>query len=184
MRSSLWPAAALIFGVTLLGTPSPACAQVARMSLDELTSTATSILHGRATHSQAVWSEDGKRIYTEVTLEVQDQLKGRSTKTTVVTVPGGQIGDIRYEVSDMPAIDEGEEVLVFVWQHPSGRNLVTGGAQGKLSVERPTTLSLPQVTGPFGVAIQNAGKKAGGDAQAVIGLADLKTRIRTLVGTQ
>lgn len=84
----------------------------------------------------------------------------------------------------MPAIDEGEEVLIFVWQHPSGRNLITGGAQGKLSVERPGALSLPQVTGPFGLADRTLGKAGADDAQPVVGLAELKTRIKTLVSNR
>lgn len=181
MTRSLWPATALLVGLILLGAPTPSNAQVARMSLAELTSTATSIVHGRATQSQAVWSPDRKRIYTEVTLEVDDRLKGKGSGTTVVTIPGGQIGNIRYEVSDMPAIDEGEEVVVFVWQHPSGRNLVTGGSQGKLVVERAGSLSLAQVTGPFGLSDDAAGKTIEPGAQAAIGLDDLKTRIKTLV---
>ena len=34
----------------------------------------------------------------------------------------------------MPIFQEGEEVLVFLWKHPSGKNLVTGALQGKISL--------------------------------------------------
>ena len=42
--------------------------------------------------------------------------------------------NILYEVSDMPSFTEGEECVVFLSKHSSGRNLVTGAVQGKIKV--------------------------------------------------
>jgi hypothetical protein len=36
----------------------------------------------------------------------------------------------------MPVFTEGEEVFAFIWKHPSGKNLVTGGLQGKMKIEK------------------------------------------------
>jgi hypothetical protein len=36
----------------------------------------------------------------------------------------------------MPAFTEGEEVVAFVWKNPRGKNLVTGGFQGKIKIEK------------------------------------------------
>jgi hypothetical protein len=175
--------ALLLFGLTISALlVHDASAQLARMTLDDLAKASTSIVHGQATASRTVWNSEGTQILTEVTVQVQDQLKGSGGSTTVITIPGGQIGNVIYEVSDMPTIDEGEEVLVFVWQHPSGRNLVTGGTQGKLLVERASTLALPQVTGMFGLARTDAGKNGG--AETALSLADLKTRILKLVSNR
>ncbi|MFT5142378.1 MAG: hypothetical protein ACI80V_002370 [Rhodothermales bacterium] len=178
-------AAVLLLSLTISALAvGDASAQLARMTLDDLANTSTSIVHGQATASRAVWNADGTQILTEVTVQIQDQLKGAGGSTTVITIPGGQIGNVIYEVSDMPSIDEGEEVLVFVWQHPSGRNLVTGGTQGKLLVERASALALPQVTGLFGLAGAAVDKRPTADAPAAVGLADLKTRIRKLVSNR
>ena len=53
-----------------------------------------------------------------------------------ITVPGGQVGDIIYEVSEMPDFQKGEEVFAFIWQHPSGENMITGGYLGKLKIDK------------------------------------------------
>ncbi|NNE71647.1 MAG: hypothetical protein HKN29_14970 [Rhodothermales bacterium] len=185
MRPFLWPLALLLlFGAV---KTEPVRAQVARMTLDELTTVSTTVVHATATESRAVWSADGQRIYTEITLRVEDTLKGQGLETRVVTIPGGQIGDVRYEVSDMPSIEEGEELLAFLWRHPSGRLLVAGGTQGKLEIERLG--AAPEVSGPLGLlGTPQAGRLAAGasdfsaDAQSPafrLPLDELKTRIRT-----
>jgi hypothetical protein len=152
-------------------------AQVARMQLDELSRVSTSVVQGTATRSRSVWNADRTQILTEITVAVSDQLKGSGSSETVITIPGGQIGNVRYEVSDMPSIEEGEEVLLFVWKHPSGRNLITGGVQGKLEIERVGSLA-PVVFTPFDPIDK-------GDAQTTSrSLLDFKRQIRKLAGSQ
>jgi hypothetical protein len=34
----------------------------------------------------------------------------------------------------MPVFTEGEDVMAFIWTSPSGKNLVTGGFQGKMKI--------------------------------------------------
>ena len=34
----------------------------------------------------------------------------------------------------MPVFTEGEDVVAFIWTNPSGKNLVTGGFQGKMKI--------------------------------------------------
>ncbi len=75
-------------------------------------------------------------IFTTVTLIPEDYLKGNLGSEVIVTIPGGQVDDIIYEVSEMPVFRKGEEVFAFIWEHPSGKKLVTGGFQGKMKIER------------------------------------------------
>lgn len=178
MRPSLWPLALLL----LLGAVPvvPAQAQVARMTLDEITDVATTVVHGSAAETRAVWSQDGQRIYTEITLRVEDTLKGQGVQTTVITIPGGQIGNVRYEVSDMPEIVEGEEVLAFLWRHPSGRLLVAGGSQGALQVSRLGMA--PEVSVPITLfGAPPSGRAAESDQVFRLSLDDMKSRIRKLI---
>jgi hypothetical protein len=63
-------------------------------------------------------------------------MKGNLGAEAVITVPGGQVGDILYEVSEMPVFIEGEELVAFTWKNPAGKNLVTGGYQGKMKIEK------------------------------------------------
>lgn len=104
------------------------------MSLEELSLTSHAIVLGETLERRSYWSEDGSKIYTDVTIRVADRMKGDPAAEAVITVPGGRVGNTLYEVSDMPIFVDGEEVLLFLWEHPSGKTLVTGGMQGKLQV--------------------------------------------------
>lgn len=111
-------------------------AQVKKMSTKELTEESTAILMGKCSQVQSGWNASGKKVFTEVTVNTTESIKGNMGTQAVITVPGGQVGDILYEVSEMPTFQEGEEVLVFLWQHPSGKQLVTGAFQGKLTIKK------------------------------------------------
>ena len=110
--------------------------QQKKMSDKDLTDESTAILYGRCSKKSCAWDENHRIIYTYVTIVPEEYLKGNLGTEAVVAVPGGQVGDIIYEVSEMPFFTEGEEVIAFVWKNPSGRNLVTGGSQGKMKIEK------------------------------------------------
>ena len=124
----------LLFTAAGLFLPATCTAQVKKMSAEELTTESTSILYGKCTKMESAWTEDKSMILTEVTVVPEQYLKGNLGSEVTITVPGGRVGDIIYEVSEMPAFQKGEEVFAFIWKHPSGLNLVTGGYQGKLKI--------------------------------------------------
>ena len=125
----------LLFTAAGLFLPATCTAQVKKMSAEELTTESTSILYGKCTKMESAWTEDKSMILTKVTVVPELYLKGNLGSEVTITVPGGRVGDIIYEVSEMPAFQKGEEVFAFIWQHPSGMNLVTGGYQGKLKIQ-------------------------------------------------
>lgn len=108
--------------------------QVVKASAKQLTQESTAILTGKCTKTESFWNEKRTQILTEVRIRVDEYVKGNLGAEAVITIPGGRVGNIIYEVSDMPVFVEGEEVLVFLWRHPSGKNLVTGALQGKISL--------------------------------------------------
>jgi hypothetical protein len=71
-----------------------------------------------------------------VTVSPEEYIKGNLGSEAVIAVPGGQVDNIIYEVSEMPVFTEGEEVMLFIWKNPSGKNLVTGGYLGKMKIEK------------------------------------------------
>jgi hypothetical protein len=96
---------------------------------------------------ESAWTENKSMILTQVTLVPEYYVKGNLGSEVIITVPGGQVGDIIYEVSEMPAFQKGEEVFAFIWKHPSGLNLVTGGYQGKLKIHRDEKTGIRTVPG-------------------------------------
>lgn len=114
----------------------PALAQVRTMSTEELTGESSAVLTGICESSRSFWTEGHDKIFTEVRIRVSEYAKGNLGAEAVITVPGGRVGNTIYEVTDMPLFGAGEEVVLFVWRHPSGINLVTGAGQGKILIEK------------------------------------------------
>ena len=125
----------MIFCIMLL-SQAESKAQVIKMSFKDLTERSTAVLYGKCSKVRSEWNDKKDLIFTQVTVVPEEYIKGNLGSQTVITVPGGQVGDILYEVSEMPVFIEGEEVVAFIWTSPSGKNLVTGGYQGKLKIIR------------------------------------------------
>lgn len=122
-------------------------AQVKNMTAEELALESTSILYGKCTNMESAWTENNEMIFTTVTVTPEYYLKGNLGSDVVITVPGGQVGDIVYEVSEMPAFQKDEEVFTFIWEHPSGKNLITGGYLGKLKIDTDAQTGRRTVSG-------------------------------------
>ena len=137
----------LLITSILLLLPATVQAQIQRMSARELTLESSSILYGKCTRTESAWNKDKTMILTTVTVVPEYYLKGNLGSEVTITVPGGRVGNIIYEVSEMPAFQKGEEVFAFIWKHPSGLNLVTGGYQGKLQIRTEAGTGLKTLEG-------------------------------------
>lgn len=111
-------------------------AQVKDMSAQDLTNASTAVFYGKCSKKSCDWDKNHRIIYTYVSVTPEAYIKGNLGAEAVIAVPGGQVGDIIYEVSDMPEFTVGEETVAFVWRNPAGTNLVTGGYQGKMKIEK------------------------------------------------
>lgn len=178
-------------GITLCFLmPSFSVAQARKASLQEMTETSHAIFTGKCLKKESAWNQGRTKIFTEVRIRTGEMIKGDPAAEVVLTIPGGQVGSTVYEVSDMPAFLEGEEVLVFLWKHPSGKNLVTGALQGKLTLveEKSTGKKLVHGAGFLGEDVQlqktqnlqkTAIEKIG---EPKVYLDDLKSDIRKYLG--
>jgi len=102
-------------------------ALVVRMSLEDLSREASSIVIGEVTDAQSFW-EDGN-IYTNVTISVEQYVKGAGGKQVTIKVLGGTVGDITQWVSDAPIFQIGERTLLFL-----RNDQVVGWHQGKFAI--------------------------------------------------
>ncbi len=120
----------------LLLSEAESKAQVIKMSDKDLTERSTTVLYGKCSKVKSEWNDKKDIIFTYVTVVPEEYIKGNLGSEAVITVPGGQVGDILYEVSEMPVFIEGEEVVAFISTNPAGKNLITGGYQGKMKIEK------------------------------------------------
>jgi len=113
--------------------------QVKDMTTKELVEESTAIVVGKCLEKKSYWNDKQDKIFTEIRVQASQYIKGDLGSETTILVPGGRVDNIIYEVSDMPVFEEGEEALVFLWKHPSGKNLVTGALHGKLRIVEDKT---------------------------------------------
>ncbi len=130
----------LVLGVLALPAPAPASVAL-RADLPALTATADLVVRVRAAGEVSRWDSSRRRIYTDVTVVVQEVYKGdtRVGATLLVTRLGGSVGGIGMRVAGEVSLAAGEESILFLRRHEArrgGRLTVVGMAQGKLTVLR------------------------------------------------
>ena len=118
---------------------SPALAIMLGMSTEDLTKSSQTVIIGKVGEVVCQWSEDGNRIVTRATVEVDEVLKGNlSHSEVIVEYEGGEIGEIGLKVSDSPSLVSGENVILFLKEIGEARgasiNNIVGKAQGKYSI--------------------------------------------------
>ncbi len=132
-----WRAAALA-ALTLLPAvlgPGPCRATImVAMDVDALSQAAQVVVVGRVIGLTSAW--DGGRIFTDVTVQKLDVLKGKSPgETLTFSIHGGAVDGIEQWVPGEARFKVGEEVGVFV-AGLERRAYLVGLAQGKFSVDR------------------------------------------------
>ncbi len=109
-------------------------AEVEKLTLEELTNRASTIVRGVVVRLKSHWDEDHAVIYTSVTISVTDHVKGRpEAEEIIIEVPGGIVGEIGMTVSDVPRFEKGEEVILFLEEYFQALQVV-GWFQGKYTI--------------------------------------------------
>ena len=86
------------------------------------------IIVGDVLSKESYWK--GGNIFTNVTVSANQHIKGKFDNQFTVQIPGGTIGNIYAEVSDVPSFEVNESVLLFL----KGNNVV-GWNQGKYTIK-------------------------------------------------
>lgn len=121
------------FALILLLTIAAQATTVERLTLDDLVKKSQQIVVGKVRDSRTYWSGNGKLIFTSYTIEVQENLKGRTSRTVELTTIGGTMGDVTLHVAGMPAFNKGESAVVFI-ETTGVYSTVVGLGQGKFTV--------------------------------------------------
>jgi len=96
-------------------------------------------------------------IYSDVSLDVSETLKGAHVQILTVTVEGGEIGDLALRVSDIPVVRRGERAVYFLDRSPRGEWVPHRRGLGILKLDGADRLPQNDLTLPQArVLIQNA----------------------------
>ena len=146
--------AILIITFLFIATADKVEALMLKMSLDDLTTEADSVVLGTVESASSAWDENGANIYTIVTVIVEESLTpGLQAGRITVKVPGGKVAGITQIVSDTPNFKPGENIVLFLNELPvditqsrdirPGQYVVTGNYQGKLEVRNNRAAGIP-----------------------------------------
>lgn len=119
----------------LMVTIERASAQSRKLTTQDLTDRAEIVAVGKVIGIRSEWNQERTRIYTKVTIAVDQYVKGeRPEKILTVTHLGGEVGEVGELYSGTPKFQMDEEVLIFVEKDRKDNLRITGGAQGKLRI--------------------------------------------------
>jgi hypothetical protein len=128
---------ALLVGVGLL--PSVGAPAMIKRSLEQLSQEADLIVLGTVTEQVSDWNDQRTAIHTDVTVAVEEAIKGSPGEEVTFRVAGGIVGDTGMRTSTDPVFQEGEQVIVFLNTEVVPAR-VAGHLQGKYPVQNGTVI--------------------------------------------
>jgi hypothetical protein len=116
--------------------PGYAFTQSLSADIKSLTHGADVIVTGKVIEQNSVWSKAKTMILTQVTVRVDDFIKGSAGQTNITIIhPGGEIDNVGEYYSHIPVFKVNEEVLLFLKKDQGVNNFrVLEGESGKLKL--------------------------------------------------
>jgi hypothetical protein len=126
---------ALLIGAGL--SPDVGETAVMRLTLEDLSREADTIVLGTVTGRVSAWNDRRTAIQTDVTVTIEETIKGSPGAEITFRVAGGIVGDIGMRTSTAPVLHDGDQVVLFL--NTGGvPTSVVGHHQGALTVQDGT----------------------------------------------
>jgi len=123
--------AALFAGVGLF--PGMGATSMIRLSMEQLSQGAEAIVLGTVANQVSAWNDQHTSIYTDVTVAVEETVKGSPGEAVTFRVNGGEVDGMGMRTSVDPVFKDGQRVIVFLHTEDSTAR-VLGLEQGKFTV--------------------------------------------------
>ncbi len=134
--------------LTLYAFSSSAYAQSHAQTVKDLTQSSEVILIGKIAKLESKWNEDKSRIYTDVTIDVGEFLKGSGAAQQItIKQLGGEVGEVGELYSHVPKFESDEEVFLFMKKNKSEELVVNGGTEGKIRISEDESTGRRMVSG-------------------------------------
>jgi hypothetical protein len=123
---------AVLFLLSLVA--SAQAASVIKMTVPDLVKESHRVVIGKVANVSSDWAQDRRQIYTTVTIDVSEDLKGSSGDKITFRQLGGVVGDTRASIAGFPSFVPGSEVLLFLNDDPNCPFATVGLGQGKFNI--------------------------------------------------
>ncbi len=108
-------------------------------TIDALVRDSALIVHGNVTSARSEWNAAHTHIYTYVTIQTLEELKGGPTGGVVnLRLMGGTVDGIQLAIPEQVGFEIGEETVVFLGPNPQAFFPVAGLQNGKFTVDSVT----------------------------------------------
>ena len=131
---------ALILFIVVSLFPGLASTAMINMNMEQLTAEADTIVMGTVIKQESAWNTEHTAIYTDVTVEVEEVIKGSPGGEVTFRCAGGIVGEIGMRTSNDPVFQDGERVIIFLSTEDTPSSLV-GLSQGKYTVSNDEVTS-------------------------------------------
>lgn len=138
MKLQNWGIALL---TVLLIAGSMAATTVMKLDLPQLVQESDTIVQGRVDQIYSQWDADKKVIFTYVSINVEDPVKGEQRSVVTIKQLGGAIGAMNMSIVGMPRFVRGDDLLLFLKSNGDGTHHVVGLGQGKYTVANDVAVS-------------------------------------------
>ncbi len=136
-----------MLALVLAALPEVTHGQEKALTTDELARRADVVVVGKVTAMKSEWNSDKSRIFTRVTVSVDQFIKGDGGEHFVtVTTPGGEVDGVGELYSHSVRFVNDETVVLFAVKDRQGGLRVAGGDQGKFTVKDNEQTGRPMVS--------------------------------------
>lgn len=98
------------------------------------------IVIGKVSAKKSFWNDDKTMIYSQVTINPYEYLKGNDESSELtITILGGEVDGIGELYTHMPTLENDEEVLLFTKMDKTNHYRIIGGELGKMKMIRDRT---------------------------------------------
>ena len=156
-------------------------ATLSRLSLDDMITQSTSIVHVKVAGSYAAFR--GQVIYTYYQAQVVERWKGASQAAVEIALAGGTANGFQQSFPGTPQLVEGKEYVLFLWTSKTGLTQIIGLTQGlfDLSTDASGVVTAMRSVSTNSILDPNTGQMVK-DQAIQMQLKDLTTRIATTLG--
>ena len=127
----------LVLGILFIDCPKANATREFRETTLDTAKRSENIIVARCISSESSWNNEGTLIFTYVTFQSEDTVKGEDTKEEItLRLIGGKVGDRILSAPDMPKFNEDEEVILFLGsKNKAGYPTLTSSKNGVLRIQ-------------------------------------------------
>ena len=130
-----------LLAMTLLIVVWPVQATIMqRLEIEELARKSTDVFYGQVLATQSYWNAERTRIYTAVTVRINETFKGTARAGEIVRIVqlGGEKDGSKTDYAGRPEFNAGESAVLFTTHNQRNELTIVGLKQGKMTVNGQT----------------------------------------------